>query len=354
VNRKAVVMLSGGLDSTLALKMMMEQGIEVLAVSFVSPFCTCTPKKAGCSSMAVKVARENEVPIEVISKGMEYMRIVENPRFGVGKGINPCIDCRIFMLRKVRERLDEWGAGFVVTGEVVGQRPMSQHMRAMKLIEKESGLQGILLRPLSAHLLPPTEPERLGIVDRERLLAIQGRSRQPQFQLAETLGVDDYLCPAGGCLLTDPIIAARLRDLFDHNPDYTMTEVRLVRMGRHFRINESLKVIVGRNHQENMVLERVTLPGTTRFFLDDDLPGPTALTFGPLGDDDRREVARMVVRFAKKVQLPIRVVCDQNAERSFIEVSDSIPEERLDSYRLQPRGKHKGQPPAPKESTGSS
>ncbi len=337
MNRKAVVLLSGGLDSTLALKMMLEQGLEVLAVNFTSPFCTCTPSKAGCSNAAVKVARENAVPIEVLSKGPEYLRVVEHPRFGVGRGINPCIDCRIFMLSKVRERLGAWEAGFVVTGEVLGQRPMSQHMRAMKLIEKESGLEGLLLRPLCAHLLPPTEPERQGIVDRSKLLDIQGRSRRRQFEVAETLGVEDYLCPAGGCLLTDPAIAARMRDIFAHMPDYTMADVRLVRLGRHFRLNDNLKVVVGRNHAENTVLERVVRSGSSRFFLDHDVPGPTAVAFGPLTGEDRREIGRIVVRFAKKARDgAVPVVCEQDGERVSFLVEDAIPEERLDSYRLHP------------------
>ncbi len=336
MNRKAVVLLSGGLDSTLALKLMLEQGIDVLAVSFVSPFCTCTPGKSGCSNMAVKVARENAVPIEVIPKGMDYIRVVEHPKHGVGRGINPCIDCRIYMLRKVRERLEGWGAGFVVTGEVLGQRPMSQHLRAMRLIEKESGLEGLLLRPLCAHLLPPTEPERLGIVDRSKLLDIQGRSRKRQMALAEELGVHDYPCPAGGCLLTDPVIAARMRDVFQYIPDYTMTDIKLVRTGRHFRLNERVKVVVGRNQAENTVLEQVVHPRATRFFLDDGLPGPTALAFGDLTDADRIEVGRLVTRFAKKLPETVPLVWERQDQRGRFTVSDRIPEERLERYRIQP------------------
>lgn len=175
---KAVALLSGGLDSTLAIKLMLEQGIDILAVNFVSPFCTCSPRNEASCHSATLVAGSLGVKLRVISKEMDYMRIVENPRFGRGRGMNPCIDCRIYTLRKAGQIMDETGASFVITGEVLGQRPMSQHHAALETIERESGLKGKLLRPLSAHLLDPTEPELSGLVDRTKLLAIRGRSRK--------------------------------------------------------------------------------------------------------------------------------------------------------------------------------
>ena len=159
MKRAAVVLLSGGLDSTLAVKMMVEQGIKLTAVPFTSPFCNCSSRKTGCRHQARRVAAEFGVPIRVVVKGMDYMRIVEKAPHGYGRGMNPCIDCRIYMLRKVSGMMAEIGASFVVTGEVLGQRPMSQHRQAIEIIEKESGLAGRILRPLSAHHFPPTLPE---------------------------------------------------------------------------------------------------------------------------------------------------------------------------------------------------
>jgi tRNA-uridine 2-sulfurtransferase len=178
MNRRAIALLSGGLDSTLAVKMMLEQGIEMMAVNFTSAFCNCTPKTAGCRHQASKIAQEFGIPIKV-TKGMDYMEMVRKAPHGYGRGMNPCIDCRIYMLKKVKELMAGEGASFVVTGEVLGQRPMSQHRQAIRTIEKASGLEGLILRPLSAQYFEPTVPEEEGIVDRERLLAISGRSRKP-------------------------------------------------------------------------------------------------------------------------------------------------------------------------------
>src|SRR6266702_111372 len=187
MKRKAIALLSGGLDSTLAVKMMLDLGIEVEALNFTSPFCTCTGKNSGCKSEAVRVAQEYNIPIKVVHKGLDYLEIVRNPVHGYGKGVNPCVDCRIYLLRKAKEYMLESGADFVFTGEVLGQRPMSQRRDTLRVIERESGLEGLLLRPLSAkHFHPPLEL-RYRRVDQEKLLAIQGRSRKAQMELAEDL-----------------------------------------------------------------------------------------------------------------------------------------------------------------------
>lgn len=244
---KAIVLLSGGLDSTLALKLMQDQGVDLLAVKYSSPFCTCD-QKGRC--FALEVAQKAGVPFKMLPKGLEYLKVIRRPRYGHGRGINPCIDCRICMLKKVKRVMEDAGADFVVTGEVLGQRPMSQHRRAMDIIERESGLQGLILRPLSARFLPVTEVERQGWIDREKLLSIRGRSRKPQLKLADDFNIDTFACAAGGCMLTQKQFAMKVRDLFKYKTNVTMNDMLLLKTGRHFRFGRN-KIIVGRNNPEN-------------------------------------------------------------------------------------------------------
>jgi tRNA-specific 2-thiouridylase len=301
MKRGAVVLLSGGLDSTLAVKMMIEQGIEVTAVHFTSPFCNCSSRKGGCRNEARRVTEEFGIPLRVVVKGMDYLRVVEKAPHGYGRGMNPCIDCRIYMLRKVAGMLDEFGASFVVTGEVLGQRPMSQHRQAINTIERESGLAGRILRPLSARLFPPTLPEEEGIVDRGRLLSISGRSRKPQIELADRFGVQDYPCPAGGCLLTDPDVAARLRDLFAHVPGYAHRDIVLLTIGRHFRVNPSLRAVVGRSQEENERIVSLAAPGDA-IFTSENFRGPAILAAGELDPVSERVIADMITAYSQDHQ----------------------------------------------------
>jgi len=238
---KALALLSGGLDSTLAVKLMLDQGIDVEAVNFVSPFCLC--RRGGCG--ALEVAKNFNMRLKTINVGEEYLRIVRKPRFGYGRNLNPCIDCRIFMLKKAKKYAEETGASFIFTGEVLGQRPMSQHWKTLGVIEEEAGLKGKILRPLSAKLLPQTEAEKKGIVSRETLLGIEGRSRKKQIRLAEELKVTEYSCPGGGCLLTYKEFASKLKDLFEHKKRVSLKDVQLLK--------------VGRNEAENSLLLRIRM-----------------------------------------------------------------------------------------------
>jgi tRNA U34 2-thiouridine synthase MnmA/TrmU len=246
---KALALLSGGLDSTLATRMVLDQGIEVEAVNFVSPFCLC--EKGGCG--AVGVAKKFNIPLKVVIVGKEYLKMIRNPKHGYGRNMNPCIDCRIFMLRWARKYAKEVGASFIFTGEVLGERPMSQHRQALEIIEKEAGLKGRILRPLSAKILPRTEAEEKGWISREKLLDIKGRSRKKQIETARELNITDYPCPAGGCLLTYKEFADKLNDLFEHKKRVTLEDVFLLKVGRHFRFEEN-KIVVGRNESENKTL----------------------------------------------------------------------------------------------------
>lgn len=250
---KALGLLSGGLDSTLAVKVMLDQGIDITVLHFTTPFCTCTRK--GCKNEASRVAEELDVPMKIISAGKDYIEMIKNPKHGYGSNMNPCIDCRIFMLHKAKKYMEDHGAKFIFTGEVLGQRPMSQHGKALKTIEKESGLERLIVRPLSAKLLKKTIPEEKEWIDRDKLLSIQGRRRIPQMELAEQFGIKDYPCPAGGCRLTDPQYAERLRESFDHGED-TISEINLLKYGRHFRLKSGAKVVVGRDEEENKILPR--------------------------------------------------------------------------------------------------
>ncbi len=322
---KAIALLSGGLDSTLAVKMMLDQGIEVVALNFMTPFCNCTAKTSSCKHEALRVAREFGIPIRVRYKGMEYLKIVENPKHGYGRGLNPCIDCRIFMHREARELMEEEGARFLVTGEVLGQRPMSQRRPILKLIERESGTEGLVLRPLSAHHFEPTIPEKEGWVDREKLLAIRGRSRKEQIRLAADLGVTDYPCPAGGCLLTDPDFAAKLKDLFEHKPDYDLADVRLLRTGRHFRIRPGLKVVVGRNQGENEGLERGARDEDV-LVRGDDFKGPYALLRETPTPEDLQTVGRILLRYAHRDRGTIRAQRGEQVDTLAVEGPLADPE----------------------------
>jgi len=272
VNKKAVALLSGGLDSTLAIKLILEQGIEVHALNFLTIFCTCTSK--GCTHQATKVAEEFKIPIKVMNITKEYMEIVKNPKYPRGRNMNPCIDCRIFTFKKAKEFMEEIGASFVITGEVMGQRPMSQRKQAIMTIEKESGLKGLIVRPLSAKIFEPTMPEKEGIVDRNKLLDIQGRRRNQQMALAKEFNINDYPCPAGGCLLTDKGFSARIKDLFKYMPGYDISDLHLLKIGRHFRISDNLKFIVGRDDKENEKLMGLSKNGD---FIFDVLDIPSAI-----------------------------------------------------------------------------
>lgn len=227
--RRAVGLLSGGLDSTLAARLMIEQNIDVYAINFVSPFCTCTAKGAGCPAVVTAIRQLGEIPLKRVTLREEYLAMVRNPQFGYGRAMNPCIDCRIMKIRKAGEYMREIGADFLFTGEVLGQRPMSQHRAALETIDRESGLAGLIVRPLSCGLLEPSIPEQRGWIDRTQLLSIAGRSRKPQIELAQDFSINDYPCPAGGCLLTEPQFSAKLKLLLETQQDITVRDIKLLK-----------------------------------------------------------------------------------------------------------------------------
>lgn len=334
---KALALLSGGLDSTLAVKVILDQGIDVEALNFTSPFCTCTSRKnqaVGCKSEAVRVAQEFNIPIKVMHKGAEYLDVVRNPKHGYGKGMNPCVDCRIFLLRKAREYMTECGADFVITGEVLGQRPMSQRRDTLRVIERESGLEGLLLRPLSAKHFPPTIPEKEGWVDREKLPFIHGRSRKVQMQLADELDVKNYPCPAGGCLLTETSFVPKIRDLFDHGDELDLRDFRLLKMGRHFRVSPHTKVIIARNETENGILESAVHAGEALLRWSEG-GSPVCVVTGVVDDAVLDVVAKMLLRYTKAPageECPVSVIV--GTESRTAKTMNSFTDADLEQYRI--------------------
>jgi tRNA-specific 2-thiouridylase len=301
---KAIGLLSGGLDSTLAVKLMLEQNIHVLGLNFVTPFCTCTKK--GCKNQAMKVRDKYGIGLKIIKLKEEYINLIKNPKHGYGKNMNPCIDCRILMFSAAKKYMNETNASFVFTGEVLGERPMSQHLVAMRVIEKESGLEGRLLRPLCAKFLKPTIPEIDGIIDRNGFLAINGRSRKPQIALAQKLGIDDYPCPAGGCRLTDRNFANRLKEAFKYGED-SIDEIILLKYGRHFRLSSGAKVIVGRNVIENDFLKSHTNQNTSILEVVD-FPGPITLLKNFICEEDIKIAAGLCITFSDfKQNKPVKI-----------------------------------------------
>ena len=332
MKRKAIALLSGGLDSTLAVKMMLDMGIEVEALNFTSPFCTCTGKNSGCKSEAVRVAQEYNIPIKVVHKGLDYLEIVRNPVHGYGKGVNPCIDCRIYLLKKAKEYMRESGADFVFTGEVLGQRPMSQRRDTLRVIERESGLEGLLLRPLSARHFEPTIPEKEGWVDRDKLLDIEGRSRAPQMQLAEDLDVKNYPCPAGGCLLTELSFVPKIRDVFDHSEELNLRDFKMLKTGRHFRIGPDSKAVMGRNEADNNHLENVRHPGEAALtWLDGNTP--VAIITGKQDQELYDLSARILLRYTKaEPGAECRMELRCNDEKQVFTVVNDLGPEAVDEY----------------------
>ena len=347
--RKAIAMISGGLDSTLALALVKRQGIEVKAVNFYTGLCiTETQRRKGGrpdgsipQNEALRAAADLEVDIEYVDVSDQgYLELIVNPRYGYGANANPCVDCRIFMMRKAREIMEREGASFVFTGEVVGQRPKSQRRDTLRAIEKESGLTGRLVRPLSARLLEPSIPEREGILDRSRLLDIHGRSRHRQIQLARELGILEWPQPAGGCCyLTDESFSRKFFDILDareaagEERRIRKEDIVLLSTGRHFRLSPAAKLVVGRTEGENAILESYG-EGRARLMARD-LNGPVALVEGTPTWEERQLAARIVARYGKGRTLPrVGVEWTEDGVVELLEVEPEPDETRIESMRI--------------------
>ena len=287
----AIGIVSGGLDSLLATRLVMEMGFDVLTLHFVIGFEPAHLRR-GTEVLSVPEAiLRTGADCELVDVRQEFAKVLAQPRHGYGANLNPCIDCKIYM--------EELSAAFVFTGEVLGQRPMSQRIQPMQLIAKESGLAEFLVRPLCGGLLPPTAPEKQGILRREQLGCIQGRSRKAQMDLAEKLGISDYPSPAGGCLLTDPSFAARAADLMKRRPGKILhlDDPRLLLVGRHIVLPHGGKAVIGRMEEENTVIESFSSLGP--ILVAEDVPGPSTLVEGTPTPEDLDAAARLTARYGK-------------------------------------------------------
>jgi len=286
---KALSVFSGGLDSMLAAELIRAQGIQVLGLFFETPFFQ--------SPTARKSAENLNLPLKVIDITDRHLEVVKNPKHGYGENMNPCIDCHTLMIRRAGELLEAEEASFIITGEVLGQRPMSQNRKALAIVASGSGFETLLLRPLSAKLLPVTLPEERGWVKRDRLMDFSGRSRKPQMNLANRFNMKGYPSPAGGCLLTDVVFSRRLRDLISSRPGFQLREIELLKLGRHFRLGPETKLVVGRNKRENQTIR--SLSEEQDLVLDPvSVPGPTVLVMGGLSTDFEEMAASMVVSYS--------------------------------------------------------
>ncbi len=276
---KAIALISGGLDSILAARIIKDQGINIIPVNFNTPFYQENQNKHKSRNLSNFVMACLGEKLKLMDINEEYLSLILNPEHGFGAHMNPCIDCKILMLIKARKLMPGLGAQFIVTGEVLGQRPMSQHRRALLAIEQKSDLKGLLLRPLSAGNLIPTIPENKGWVDRKGLMSISGRSRKAQINLAKELGIKDYPNASGGCLLTDRQFSIRLKDLMSHQ-ELNLRNIKLLKSGRHFRIDRDTKLIVGRSEKENKYLEEAAQNDDYLFMPEERIAGPTCLGVG--------------------------------------------------------------------------
>jgi tRNA-specific 2-thiouridylase len=328
---KAIGLFSGGLDSILAVKLITEQGFEVIALNMKTPFGA--EEFEGKNNLQL-MAKRLGIALLNIDTGEEYIELVKNPRYGYGKNMNPCIDCRIFLFAQAKKAMEEEGADFVFSGEVLGERPMSQRRDAMNLIERESGLKGKILRPLSAKLLEPTIMEREGLVERDRLLDLQGRSRKPQLALARKYGIDEFPNPAGGCLLTDQSFSLRVEESFEHG-EVSLRHMNLLKVGRHFRTPNGAKIIAGRDKGENEILIRLAWSRELKLTAHG-LKSAYLLVLGEPDAEDLKLAARICARYTDRgdsESVPVRIWLDSPEQ---FESMEAVPleESLLTSLRI--------------------
>lgn len=310
---KALGLLSGGLDSSLAALTLQRQGIEVTCIAFVTPFFG--------AARAQKAARQIGIPLIVKDIGEVHLEMIKNPKYGYGRNLNPCIDCHAMMFRLAGEIMAEQGFDFLFSGEVLGQRPMSQNLSALKAVANYSGHPERILRPMSARLLPITPMEKAGLVDRERLLDIQGRTRRRQAALAKEWGLKDYPSSGGGCLLTEKSFTARLKDLLDHHPGASVVDAELLKLGRQYRLSPQAKLTLGRNLETNEAIIGLARCGDV-LLRSQNFAGPVGLVYGRPTEADLTVAGAVLAAYGKgQDQSEVLVELQQGEERRSLKVA---------------------------------
>lgn len=321
---KALALLSGGLDSMLAIAIVKEQGVEIEAVNFQTMF-------GCCKEDARRAAYDLGVKFTVLKVGDDYLKVIQKPKYGYGRGVNPCVDCRIYMFLAAKQYMEETGASFMITGEVLDQRPMSQKLGDLYKIDRDCGLEGKILRPLSAKLLPETEAEKLGYVDRSKLYDIHGEWRKPLLELAAKYKIENPPSASAGCALTSPDFAKKVRDVFRHHKDYSRWEFEVLKIGRHFRVGPKTKVIVSRNQTQNEYLENLHPEGTSLLTCGN-FGGPHALVVGPAENAGLEKAAALMLRYSQKT-LP--VFCEIEIRRNGTVETMSVPASQMEEQELE-------------------
>ena len=330
--KKVVALLSGGLDSQLAIKMMQEQGFDVSAVAIKTPFCDFDCGR-GCGFEIRERADDLDVNLKTVYLGDEYIEMLKHPKHGIGAGFNPCIDCRSMMFDAAKKHMEEIGAEFIISGEVLGQRPMSQHAPALRTIENESDLVGKIVRPLSAALLPETDPEKDGLIKRENLGMIRGRTRRGQLDMAKKYGIENPPNAGGGCLLTEPHFGIKAKDLFSHTKNPTINDIDLLKIGRHFRLDEETKFIVGRNKDENEMIKAIALPGDILLEAKD-FVGPVSILRGSNAKQHLKFASSITLRYSDAPNNEQAIVSIRNNDLVEEIASKSAEEESYIQFRM--------------------
>jgi tRNA-uridine 2-sulfurtransferase len=331
---KAVALYSGGLDSTLAILVMQRQGLDVTAITFLNHFGCDISDKSSCSKDPFAASVKFGFQVKLAHLSDKFLEIVKNPKYGHGKNMNPCIDCRILMLKEAKEFMNLTGADFIITGEVLGQRPMSQRKDCFPMIDKAAALKGLVLRPLSAKLLPVTIPEEKGLFSREMLYGFNGRSRKPQMALANEFGLTEYPMPAGGCLLTEPIYAFKLKDLLTCNNNPYYKDINLLRVGRHFRFSPECKIIVGRDNEENELINAMA-DSEDYLFRVEGVGSPLAIIRGKITDTALEVAASLCARYSDAKKLPEVTVMVLQGDKKYYLIVQPASNEMIELYRIE-------------------